>query len=278
MKSGFSKSWAVIEVSAVALAIIPLLTLGVYRLFPRFETWQVQTLGFPFAVFVYPVMVAIPLFIILLRRENFAAYGFTFKNPQYHLDIAGTCFIPVALANLPFGLGVDHTRWGGALILAAVQSALLFVVARALRDKPSAASLGLLGAALLPQLAVGGVAGKALVSFLTYALFVGFGEEILYRGYVHSRLNAAFGKPFTFRGVAYGWGTLIAALIFGLTHVGILRWMLGISDAATWAWGFWTFFSGLVFAYVREKSGSILAPALLHGLPQAIATVVMLFF
>ena len=278
MKSGFSKTWAVIEVSAVTFGIIPLLTLGVYRLFPRFENWQVQKLGFPFADFVYGVMVAIPLFIILLRREHFAAYGLTFKNPRYHFDIAATCFIPVALANLPFGLGVDHTRWGGALILAIVQSALLFVVARVLRDKPSAASLGLLGGVLLPQLAAGGVAGKALVSFLTYALFVGFGEEILYRGYVHSRLNAAFGKPFSFQGVAFGWGTLITALIFGLTHVGILRWILGMSDAATWAWGFWTFFGGLVFAYVREKSGSILAPALLHGLPQAIATVALLFF
>ncbi|MBN1922370.1 MAG: CPBP family intramembrane metalloprotease [Anaerolineae bacterium] len=258
--------------------VVPLLTLGVYRLFPHFETWQTAALGFPFAVFVYVVMVAVPLLIILLRRENFAAYGLIFKPTKYHLDIAATCFVPVALANLPFGMGVDHTRWGGALILAVVQLALLFVVARVLRVKPSAASAGFLGVALLPQLAADSVAGKALVTFLTYALFVGFGEEILYRGYVHSRLNAAFGTPFTFHDVAYGWGTLITALIFGLTHVGILRWMLGLSGAMTWAWGFWTFFGGLVFAYVREKSGSILAPALLHGLPQAIAVVVLLFF
>lgn len=35
---------------------------------------------------------------------------------------------------------------------------------------------------------------------------------------------------------------------------------------------------GLVLDYVREKSGGILAPALLHGLPQAIAYAVMVFF
>ena len=45
----------------------------------------------------------------------------------------------------------------------------------------------------------------------------------------------------------------------------------------TWAWGFWTIFSGLVMGFVREKSGSVFAPALLHGIPQAIATVAMLF-
>jgi len=32
-----------------------------------------------------------------------------------------------------------------------------------------------------------------------------------------------------------------------------------------------------VFGFVCEKSGGILAPALLHGLPQAAASVVMLF-
>jgi membrane protease YdiL (CAAX protease family) len=60
-------------------------------------------------------------------------------------------------------------------------------------------------------------------------------------------------------------------------HVGVLHWILGHSTEVTLAWGFWTFFGGLVKGFVREKSGSILAPALLHGLPEAIATVAMLF-
>jgi hypothetical protein len=38
-----------------------------------------------------------------------------------------------------------------------------------------------------------------------------------------------------------------------------------------------TFFGGLVFASVHESSGGILAPARLYGLPQAVATVAMLF-
>jgi membrane protease YdiL (CAAX protease family) len=116
------------------------------------------------------------------------------------------------------------------------------------------------------------------VLFTTYAVFVGFGEEILYRGYIQSRLNEVFGRPFKFSGVAFGWGFLITNLLFGLMHVGVQRWILGLNMEVTFAWGLWTIFSGLVFSFVREKSGSIIAPALLHGLPQAIASVVLLIF
>jgi membrane protease YdiL (CAAX protease family) len=45
--------------------------------------------------------------------------------------------------------------------------------------------------------------------------------------------------------------------------------------ALTWPWGFWTFFGSFVLSYVREKTGSIVAPALLHGLPQAIAVALL---
>jgi len=92
-----------------------------------------------------------------------------------------------------------------------------------------------------------------------------------------SRLNEAFGRPFRFYGVPFGWSVLITNLLFGLMHVGVQRWILGLNYEVTLAWGCWTIFSGLVLSYVREKSGSIFAPALLHGLPQAIATVAMLF-
>jgi hypothetical protein len=178
-------------------------------------------------------------------------------------------------------MDVDHTTWQGALILAPVQIILLFALAWLLRKKPSAGAVGLPSVlvVLAPGLtqAAGVYPGKALVVFLTFALFVGFGEEILYRGYMQSRLNEVFGKPFQFFGVAFGWGALITALLFGLTHVGVLRWILGMDTRVTLAWGFWTIFGGLVFGFVREKSGSILPSALLHGLPQAIATVALLF-
>ena len=277
----FKKVLAVLEVICVAFLLVPFLTLGIYRLFPGFEAWQTEQLGFPFAVFVYVVMAAVSLLVILLRRKSLAEYGITFKNLPYQLDIAAACFIPVALSNMPMAMEVDYTSWSGALILAPVQIALLLFLGWLLRKKPSIKAVGLMGAGLFlaPGLAqaAGPTLGKALVLFSTFALFVGFGEEILYRGYMQSRLNEVFGKPYQFLGVTFGWGALITALLFGLTHVGVLRWILGLDTRVTLAWGFWTIFGGLVFGFVREKSGSILPSALLHGLPQAIATVALLF-
>lgn len=266
---------AVLEVVLVVFLLVPGVTLGVQRLLPGFAAWQTETLGFPFPVFVDVAMVAMALLAITLRRRSLTSYGIRFDRLRPQLEIAAACFIPFALAGFPLGMGVDHTTWPGALVMSAVQIVLLIVVAWTLRKKPAAA--GLAAAAFVLAPAGKTLLGQAVILFLTYAVFVGFGEEILYRGYAHSRLNEAFGTPFRFAGVAFGWGTILAAAIFGLTHVGMLRWILGSSTEVTWAWGLWTFFGGLVFAYVRERSGGILAPALLHGLPQAIAVVVMLF-
>jgi len=66
-------------------------------------------------------------------------------------------------------------------------------------------------------------------------------------------------------------GAVIAAALFGLMHVINLGGLVAQSWHLTPWWGLWTFFAGLVFAFVREKTGSIVAPALLHGLPQGIA-------
>ena len=72
MKPWLKKVLAVMEVISVVFVIIPFLTLGIYRLFPRFEDWQTETLGFPFPVFVDVVMMGVVLLIILLRRKSFA--------------------------------------------------------------------------------------------------------------------------------------------------------------------------------------------------------------
>ena len=130
MKPSIAKFLAVLEVMLVTFALVPLLTLGLYRLFPGFETWQTQSLGFPFPVFVDAVMVVIALLAILVRRRPLREYGITFENPKYHLDIAGACFVPVVLASMPFGFGVDHKSWSGALLLAAINIALLFALAQ----------------------------------------------------------------------------------------------------------------------------------------------------
>lgn len=98
---------------------------------------------------------------------------------------------------------------------------------------------------------------------ITYLLFaVGFGEEIFFRGYIQSRLNEGFGRPFCTWNTHWGWGLIMTALLFGLIHV--------FNPIGTPWWSVWTFFAGLFFGFLREKTGSILAPATVHGVPLTI--------
>lgn len=268
---------AVVEVVLVRFVVFPLLFLFITKVLPNFQAWQTQNLQLPFPVTGHILMVIVSLLMLLVGRKKFSAYGITCQPLNYHLDIAGTCFVPVVLASIPFGLGIDYRSWDGAWIFALVQLVLFFVLGRLLQKKPGPGQVSLLA---VSWIALGnGVAdhavGKALAEFVTYGIFVGFGEEILYRGYIQSRLNDAFGKPFQIFGIQYGWGLIIASLLFGLSHVGLTTSLITGQVNIYWAWGFWTAIGGLVFGIVREKSGSVLAPALLHGLPQAIASAVL---
>ncbi len=184
-----------------------------------------------------------------------------------------TAFIPVALASVPLAF-VDYREWRGAVVLSAIQVALLIVLGQLLRRKPSLGGNGVAAGLVLLVLArnmrAQPTAANAFSALLFYVLFLGLGEELLFRGYIQSRLNIAFGRPFVFFGVQWGWGAVIASVLFALMHV----INLGSLSAGQWQltpwWGVWTFFGGLVFAFLREKTGSIAAPALLHGLPQGI--------
>ncbi len=119
--------------------------------------------------------------------------------------------------------------------------------------------------------------GERLTGFAFYLLFLGPGEEILYRGYMQSRLNVAFGRPYRLLGANWGWGLVIATLLFGLMHA-----FNGFDPAQgqyqlNWAWAAGATVAGLVFAYLRERTGSVVPGAVMHGLPQAIAALAMRF-
>jgi membrane protease YdiL (CAAX protease family) len=110
--------------------------------------------------------------------------------------------------------------------------------------------------------------GSVIVAIIYFYLFVALSEETLFRGYIQSRLNSVFGRPKRFLGVNWGWGLIISSVFFGLWHLG---WKSGMLE---WPHVLWTMFAGLIFGFVREKSESVIAPALLHGImnygPQAI--------
>jgi len=101
-------------------------------------------------------------------------------------------------------------------------------------------------------------------------VFSGFGEEFAFRGYFQSRLNQAFGRPMRLLGVQFGAGLIIAALLFGLWHAdNTYDPVIGLSSLS-WGWAFSTFAAGLFFGALREKTGSLVAPGMAHGLPDAV--------
>ncbi|MCP4815541.1 MAG: CPBP family intramembrane metalloprotease [Planctomycetaceae bacterium] len=85
--------------------------------------------------------------------------------------------------------------------------------------------------------------------------FVAIPEEFFYRGYFQTRLNEVYERKFLIFGVPMGWGSVLAALFFAFGHTLVLfQW-----------WHFATFFPGMVFAWLREKTDGVIAGAFFHA-------------
>ena len=87
-----------------------------------------------------------------------------------------------------------------------------------------------------------------------HLFFVAIPEELFYRGYLQTRLNEVWPRRYVAFGAAWGPGLLLATAMFAFGH----------SLVAFQWWHFATFFPGLVFAWMRERTGQPLAGAVFH--------------
>jgi len=72
-------------------------------------------------VFTYWVMIAVVLLVLLARRKSLP--NTVSPSPtQNTTSTSRNLLIPVVLANMPFGMGIDHKTWDGAFILAGSRS------------------------------------------------------------------------------------------------------------------------------------------------------------
>ncbi len=98
---------------------------------------------------------------------------------------------------------------------------------------------------------------KYLVRDLVYmVVFVGLGEELLFRGLVQRDMTALLG---------WRWGLVGASVMFGVMH---LTWK-SVPEL-----GF-TLFAGLVFGYLYHRTQSLTAPVIAHGVGNTILVAVM---
>ncbi|HDH07067.1 MAG TPA: CPBP family intramembrane metalloprotease [Thermoproteales archaeon] len=112
-----------------------------------------------------------------------------------------------------------------------------------------------------------------LIDVIWFFIFVGFAEELFFRGYIQSRLNEVFTRKYEkILGIEFKWsqGTLITGIFFfGLPHllvavnpftgqVTLTPLILIITLFAC--------FIGVILGVIRERTGDIILPTLIHGL------------
>jgi len=251
--------------------------------------WEVQHLGWSYTGML--LWVAVPALMIWLPRRNWAEYGVSSVNWPTNLDIGIKAFL-VTLIPLVFGLGGamqlgwDPNKVSGGLFAAVTEVLGLALMVWILnRQKPVKSGrrnlisiLLLLFLPILVALAMGKLSLVVVSTVVWQLVFSGFGEEFAFRGYFQSRLNQAFGRPVRLFGIQFGAGLIIASLLFGLWHVeNTYDPAVGVSSLA-WGWGLWTFVAGLFFGVLREKTGTLVAPGLAHGLPDAVGEPLRLIF
>jgi membrane protease YdiL (CAAX protease family) len=276
---------AILEISAV-YAVVRLLGTGL-RSFGVIQ-WELETLGWSYTGMA--VYIAVPALIIWLTRRRWADYGVSLENWRTNLDIGIKAYLVriISMGGLMLtvwmGLGYTSIK-GGALITLFDLVAIVLIVWLMNRQKPVASgrsNLILTGLLLLLPILIALAMRKLSVLVVSTViwqfLFSGFGEEFVWRGYLQSRLNQVFGKPYHFVGVPFGVGLILASLFFGLTHAfNTYDPAVGFTSLS-WGWALWTTTGGFFFGLIREKTNSLLAPSIAHGLPDAVGEALAKIF
>jgi membrane protease YdiL (CAAX protease family) len=210
-------------------------------------------------------------YVVVTKRDR-AVYGFDFARTWRSSVHYGFWGFVVGLIQVPGFIAIGVLKTPGFFVaygLVLVSLVVLFSAMR--RDAPSAGTgwkLAIFAVLLVLPSTVASLAGKpslGIVGWQAYYLFgTGFGEEIRARGYVQSRLNEAFGRPWTIWGTQFGPGLLIASFLFGLSHL----YQLGATrlDPYTMVGAM---LGALFYGAVRERAGSFLGSAVVHGMNNA---------
>ena len=241
--------------------------------------WELETLGWSYTGEI--LFIAIPALVIWLALRNWADYGVSLADWQTNLDIGIKAylvrFISVGALVATLMLGVGYASLRGGLLIAVAEIfaivLMLWILARQKEVQNGTTNLVITALILLFPILVGLAMHRLtliVVSTVVWQFFSGFGEEFVFRGYVQSRLNQAFGRPMRMFGVQFGWGFIVTSLLFGFFHAfNTYDPAIGLASLS-WGWALFTTFGGLFFGILREKTGTLLAPGIAHGLPDAV--------
>ncbi len=270
---------AIIEVMFVFVAVHV-----VFRAIKHFTAWGrlEQTLNVNFIPGT--VMILFTLAVLLVCRRSFAAYGISLVRLDQNLKIGLLCgALLVAGVGFLTVLGVRHqpgvrppTMMEGVVYGLAGLAAVVLLAYAVARQQSILSRFSVLASVLLfmavlclplmVALHYQRPVGHTLLKVLWLLVGAACGEEIFYRGYIQSRVNGAFGRPFGFLGVQFGVGLLVASLLFGFLHT--LNTVDYFNLHFTFAWGFGLASMGAGFLYgcLREITGSVVAGVVTHAM------------
>jgi membrane protease YdiL (CAAX protease family) len=98
--------------------------------------------------------------------------------------------------------------------------------------------------------------GTSLTEWVLYQFaFVGVFEELFFRGYLHGQAEKIASAVFSERMWVFWLPIVSSAFLFGIAHVAVKLEPAGLV----------VFFPGLLFAWLRARTGSLVAPILSHG-------------
>jgi|SRR6266850_2045441 len=264
------------------------------KYFTAFGRWEGEV-GLNFTPGV--VMILFTVSVLFLCGRSFETHGLTLKRWRQNLNIGLFWgMIIVALAGLGllatrvhFDPSHPHnnvtSRLAGAVFGVTVTVLMLRLLKRQttyLDKVPLVISVLLLIALVsLPLVMAAYFNRPVLKELLGVAwLFVcaGLGEETFFRGYIQSRVNETFGRPFRLLGLDFGFGLMVSSLLFGFLHaLNSVDYFHGHYEFAWW-YGVQNCFIGLFYGCVREKTGSIVAGGVTHGLTDVLARVPSMIF
>jgi membrane protease YdiL (CAAX protease family) len=241
--------------------------------------WEQEELGWSYTGEI--LFIAIPALVIWLARRNWVDYGVSLADWTTNLDIGIKAylvrFISVGALVATLMLGIGYASLKGGLLIAIADvfaiALMLWILARQKTVQNGTKNLVITALILFFPILVGLAMNRLtliVVSTVMWQFFSGFGEEFVFRGYVQSRLNQAFGRPMRMFGVQFGWGLIVTSLLFGFFHAfNTYDPAIGLASLS-WGWALFTTFGGLFFGVLREKTGTLLAPGIAHGLPDAV--------
>ncbi|MBD3159321.1 MAG: CPBP family intramembrane metalloprotease [Candidatus Lokiarchaeota archaeon] len=286
-KSIGHKIMAVLEVIIVRHVIYTLIAMGL--LLFMYGTLDPEPFPLEASYIVGSLWFVIPALMIFGLRRKPSNYGITTEKAPESIDLAFSAF-PYFLLTFAGYVTLMIGGWSyleplGALLMTGIFLLSTFLVARLISTKYNAFDemklpkekhrnnvvvlIILLMFPILLAVALDSLSVAVLHTVIWQFIFSGFGEEIFFRGYIQSRLNQVFGRPYEWKSIQFGLGLFITAALFAISHMFSIAGFLIGDFTVDWWYGTFTFVGGILFGLLREKTGSIVASGTLHGLEAA---------